>query len=96
MHECFNKIVSLLESNAYEAEERREKKVLNLLPTEVSTHFLIKRKLLYSLYDVCKCIQQWVLIIEKLNSLESYNHTFSILVLIIFKLLFITQNTIFF
>ena len=24
MHECFNKIVSLLESNAYEAEERKE------------------------------------------------------------------------
>ena len=48
-----------------------EKKVLNLLSTEVSTHFLIKRKLLYPFMMFVNCVQQWVIIIEKLNCLES-------------------------
>jgi len=46
MHECFNKIVSLLESNAYETEERREKKVFEFTADRSFNAFFNQRKII--------------------------------------------------
>ena len=46
MHECFNKIVSLLESNAYEAEKRREKKVFEFTADRSFNAFFNQKKII--------------------------------------------------
>jgi hypothetical protein len=46
MHECFNKIVSLLESNAYETEEKSEKKVYEFTADRSFNAFFNQRRII--------------------------------------------------